>query len=86
MRGHSTIVPPRAGTLHMVGPGGIKMDEIKSSAEEPKRREDRMLPGGSLEDARREIGMNAIDRDMLPSYGRSTEQVISKGPADEPTR
>jgi hypothetical protein len=45
-----------------------------------------MLPGGSLEDARREIGMNAVDRDMLPSYGRSTEQVISKDPADEPTR
>jgi hypothetical protein len=62
------------------------MAEIKSSAEEPRRWDDRMLPGGSLEDAKREIGMNAVDRDMLPSYGKSTEQVISKEPSDEPAR
>jgi hypothetical protein len=41
---------------------------------QPKRRNDRMLPGGSLEDSRRAIGVNAVDREMLPSYGAPPKQ------------
>jgi hypothetical protein len=34
----------------------------------------RNIPGGSMEAAAQAIGMNAIDRDMLPSGGFSTGQ------------
>jgi hypothetical protein len=62
------------------------MTEIKSPAEEPRRWNDRMLPGGSLEDAKRAIGMNAVDREMLPSYGTASKQVDYKDSPDEPPR
>jgi hypothetical protein len=59
------------------------MAEIKSSKEEPRRWNDRMLPGGSLEDAKRAVGMTAVDRDMLPSYGVASEQVDYTDSPDE---
>jgi hypothetical protein len=84
MSGHSAILPPEAGALHAVHPEAPKMAETKSPAEEPRRRDDRMLPGGSIEDAKRAVGMNAVDRDMLPSYGMPSEQVDYKDSPDEP--
>jgi hypothetical protein len=34
-----------------------------------RSRQNRLIPGGSLDAAKTPIGMNAVDRDMLPSYG-----------------
>jgi hypothetical protein len=51
---------------------------------EPARWDNRMLPGGSIEDAARAVGMNAVDREMLPSYGKSTEQVDFGDTPDAP--
>jgi hypothetical protein len=62
------------------------MADDKSSPDQVKRRDDRMLPGGSLEDARRAIGMNAVDREMLPSYGMPSEQADYTDSPDEPPR
>jgi hypothetical protein len=62
------------------------MTEIKPSDEEPRRWNDRMLPGGSLQDAKRAVGMNAVDRDMLPSYGVASEQVDYTDSPDEPPK
>jgi hypothetical protein len=59
------------------------MAETKSSPEEPGRWDDRMLPGGSLEDAKRAVGMNAVDREMLPSQGRPADQLAGQHPTDE---
>ena len=36
---------------------------------EPQVHDRRLIPGGSLESANTAIGMNAVDRDDLPSYG-----------------
>jgi hypothetical protein len=38
----------------------------------------RLIPGGSLDQAKTPIGMNAVDREDLPSYGKSTDQVDYK--------
>lgn len=62
------------------------MAEDKSSPDQPRRWDDRMLPGGSLEDAKRAIGMNAVDREMLPSYGMASEQADYTDSPDEPPR
>jgi hypothetical protein len=51
---------------------------------EPAAWDNRLLPGGSIADAARPIGMNAVDRDMLPSHGKSTDQVDSKDTPDAP--
>jgi hypothetical protein len=40
----------------------------------PRPLEGRNIPGGSMEAAARAIGINAINRDMLPSGGFSTGQ------------
>jgi hypothetical protein len=42
-------------------------------AEEKSWRQ-RMLPGGSIDAAKQPIGINAVDRDQLPSYGVSSGQ------------
>jgi hypothetical protein len=60
------------------------MTENKSPEEKPRRWDDRMLPGGSLEDAQRAVGMNAVDREMLPSHGIAPEHVDYKDSPDEP--
>ena len=41
------------------------------TAEAPGR-DNRLIPGGSIGAARTHIGVNAFDRDDLPSGGRST--------------
>jgi hypothetical protein len=51
---------------------------------EPPSWDKRMLPGGSIEDAARQIGMNAVDREMLPSYGKSTGQMDYTDTPDAP--
>jgi hypothetical protein len=51
---------------------------------QPARWDNRLLPGGSIEDAARPVGMNAVDREMLPSYGKSTEAVDYKDTPDGP--
>lgn len=56
----------------------------KGQTTEAKRWDDRLLPGGSIEDATRAVGMNAVDRDMLPSEGKASEQVDYKDTPDEP--
>jgi hypothetical protein len=56
----------------------------KDTIAEPPRWDNRLLPGGSIEGASRPIGMNAVDRDMLPSYGKSTDQVDYKDTPDVP--
>jgi hypothetical protein len=38
----------------------------------------RLIPGGSLENAKTPIGMNAVDREDLASYGKSTDQTDDK--------
>jgi hypothetical protein len=45
---------------------------------EPQAHDPRLIPGGSFRSAARPIGMNAVDREDLPSYGRSTAQVDYK--------
>jgi hypothetical protein len=59
------------------------MTEGKSPDQETRHRNDRMLPGGSLEDARRAVGMNAVDREMLPSHGAPSDQVDYQDSPDE---
>ena len=44
---------------------------------------ERLLPGGSMEAAARAIGVNAVDRDMLPSYGVSSGQQHFQDSPDE---
>lgn len=51
---------------------------------EPASRDHCMLPGGSIEDAARAVGMSAVDREMLPSYGKSTEHVDFADTPDAP--
>ena len=53
---------------------GIPGTAEGSTTEAPVR-DGRLIPGGSIEAARTPIGMNAVDREDLPSYGRSTGQV-----------
>jgi hypothetical protein len=62
------------------------MTENKSSTDEPRHRNERMFPGGSLDDAKRAVGMNAVDRDMLPSRGMSPQQTDFADSPDEPPR
>lgn len=45
-----------------------------------RSRQGHMIPGGSLEAARTAIGMNAVDRDMLPSYGVADQTWVSDTP------
>ena len=45
---------------------------------EPQPYDARLIPGGSFRAARTPIGVNAVDRDDLPSYGKSTAQVDYK--------
>lgn len=40
----------------------------------PRPLEGRSIPGGSMEAASRAVGINAVDRDMLPGYGLSPGQ------------
>ena len=56
----------------------------KGSTAEPSRWDDRLLPGGSLEYASRAVGINAVDREMLPSEGKTPEQVDYRDTPDEP--
>jgi hypothetical protein len=44
----------------------------------------RQVPGGSIEAARVPIGMNAVDRDQLPSGGLSPEQQRIRDTPEEP--
>jgi hypothetical protein len=50
--------------------------EVKTT--EPQAKDPRLIPGGSFRAAATAIGMNAVDRADLPSYGKSTEQVDYK--------
>ncbi len=63
-------------------------ESAKGETAEPKRWDDRLLPGGSIEDATRPVGMNAVDRDMLPSGGKAPQQADYRDTPDEapPTR
>jgi len=45
---------------------------------EPQAQDGRLIPGGSFRAARTPIGMNAVDRADLPSFGKSTDQVDYK--------
>jgi hypothetical protein len=45
---------------------------------EPQVHDPRLIPGGSLENAETPIGMNAVDREDLPSRGKSTAQLDYK--------
>jgi hypothetical protein len=45
---------------------------------EPQVRDSRLIPGGSLHNAATPIGVNAVDREDLPSYGKSTAQLDYK--------
>ncbi|NUR53479.1 MAG: hypothetical protein HOQ29_03460 [Acidobacteria bacterium] len=56
----------------------------QGSTAEPSRPDGRLLPGGSMEDAARAVGMNAVDREMLPSEGKTPEQVDYRDTPDEP--
>src|SRR3954470_7108393 len=38
----------------------------------------RLIPGGSFDAAKTPVGMNAVDREDLPSYGKPTDQVDYK--------
>ncbi len=49
-----------------------------------RSREGRLLPGGSIEAAKRPIGINAIDRDQFPSYGLRSEQLRIADTPEEP--
>jgi hypothetical protein len=47
----------------------------------PRPLEGRNIPGGSMEAASRPVGINAVDRDMLPSHGFSSgEQWFQDSP------
>ena len=50
----------------------------EGSTAEPQVHDARLIPGGSLEAAKTPVGMNAVDREDLPSYGKSTDQLDYK--------
>lgn len=52
--------------------------------ENPPKLDGRLLPGGSFEAAKKPIGINAVDRDMLPSGGLSTGQTRYQDSPSEP--
>ncbi len=45
---------------------------------EPQAQDGRLIPGGSFKAARTPIGVNAVDRSDLPSFGTSTAQLNYK--------
>jgi hypothetical protein len=45
---------------------------------EPQAADPRLITGGSFRAARTPIGMNAIDRADMPSFGESTDQLDYK--------
>ena len=45
---------------------------------EPQAKDPRLIPGGSFSAAQTPIGMNAVDRQDMPSFGKSTDQVDYK--------
>lgn len=51
----------------------------------PRSLEGRNIPGGSMEAASRPIGMNAVDRDMLPGHGLSPGQESFQDSPEEPS-
>jgi hypothetical protein len=51
----------------------------------PRSLEGRNLPGGSMEAAARPIGINAVDRDMLPSRGLSHGEEWFQDSPEEPS-
>jgi hypothetical protein len=50
----------------------------EANTTEPQAKDPRLIPGGSFRAAARPIGMSAVDRADLPSYGKSTGQVDYK--------
>jgi hypothetical protein len=46
-------------------------DSAKGTTAETQAHDPRLIPGGSFENANTPIGMNAVDREDLPSYGQS---------------
>jgi len=56
---------------------GIPPTAPGNTAEE-QAHDSRLIPGGSLENANTPIGMNAVDREDLPSYGKATDQLDYK--------
>jgi len=45
---------------------------------EPQAHDPRLIPGGSFRAAATPIGMNGVDRNDMPSFGKSTDQVDYK--------
>ena len=58
------------------GKGVTPIAEGKTA--EPQAKDARLIPGGSFKAAARPIGMNAVDRADLPSFGQSTSQLDYK--------
>jgi hypothetical protein len=56
---------------------GVPPSGEGTTAETPVH-DPRLIPGGSLANARTPIGMNAVDREDLPSYGKSMDQLDYK--------
>jgi hypothetical protein len=73
-----------AGTKQHDDGRGVPGSGQGTTAAEPPRWDHRLLPGGSIEDAARPVGINAVDREMLPSYGKASEQADYKDTPDGP--
>jgi hypothetical protein len=62
----------------------------EGNTSQPQVPDARLIPGGSLDNAATPIGMNAVDREDLPSYGKATAQVdyrdTPESGADRPAR
>src|SRR4051812_3448890 len=56
---------------------GIPPSGEGTTAETPAH-DPRLIPGGSFDAAKTPVGMNAVDREDLPSYGKATDQVDYK--------
>ncbi len=58
------------------GRGQPSSAEVKTT--EPQPADPRLIPGGSFRAAATPIGMNAVDREDLPSYGKAGAQLDNK--------
>jgi hypothetical protein len=53
-------------------------DNAVQKTTEPQASDGRLIPGGSFKAARTPIGVNAVDRTDLPSFGKSSAQLDYK--------
>ena len=78
VKGRVTFVLPIPATAALgAGHWRVHCGADPLGAAQGPAHDSRLIPGGSLDNAKTAIGMNAVDRDDLPFYANSTDQVDS---------